>query len=61
MTDEIAKLKAWVIELEKRQADAIDQLHHLANETVHHSKFCNHPMMVDWEDLEEVIDILKGE
>jgi hypothetical protein len=58
--DEIAQLKDRIKELEKRQKNAIEQLHSLANEQVHRLHGCPYPE-VDIEDLEEVISILNGE
>ncbi len=46
--------------LQSRIKFAIEQLHSLSNEMVYHSHLCGKPMQVDWDDLQEVIDVLNG-
>lgn len=53
MEDEVAVLQA-------RIKFAMEQLQSLANEMVYHSHLCGKPMQVDWDDLQEVIDVLNG-
>lgn len=60
MSDEVSKLQDYLKELEARHDKAIEQLHSLANEMAHHKHLCNQPMQVDWDDLQEVVDILTG-
>jgi len=59
--EQILFLKNIINGLEARKAIAIEQLESFANEMVHHSKGCNGGMMVDWNDLQEVIDTLNSD
>jgi hypothetical protein len=48
-----------ILELEKRIAWAIEQLHSLANEQIHRRNGADFAE-IDSEDLEEVVDVLSG-
>jgi hypothetical protein len=52
-------LEAHIKVLERRIKHAIEQLHSLANESVHRSHGCPYPEL-DYEDMDEVISILEG-
>jgi hypothetical protein len=60
MQDEVVVvLEAHIKVLERRIKNAIEQLHSLANESVHRSHGCPYPEL-DYEDMDEVISILEG-